>query len=227
MAVITGSNRGTGRAIAESLRDAQWQIASMNRTVLGARWLEEYGCDLSDPDDVVDKAQSIADKYDKVDAFVATAATRNLATVADLTVAAFNEALMVNLASIVHATRILLPSIRRAQGRIVVIGSHSGSYYFEGGTSYSATKAALKAFVETLLLEERANGVKTTLVSPGAIANFEWDHCPYKMTTESVARCVTSLITNTPEDVAVGEIEIRPANIPSPDVSGLERLRFI
>ncbi|NYH80155.1 NAD(P)-dependent dehydrogenase (short-subunit alcohol dehydrogenase family) [Actinopolyspora biskrensis] len=227
VAVVTGTNRATGNAIAHSLHEQDWSIVSVNRTLSSEDWMQQHKCEFTDADEVVSTARRISTENDEIHTFIATAVSRNLAPIADITADQYHESVMVNLTSVVLTIRELLPSIRRARGHIVVIGSHAGSRCFEGGTAYSTTKAALKALVETLLLEERQNGVTTTLVSPGAIANFDHDHSPYKMTTESVAHCVRTLITSTPEDVAVGEVEVRPANIPPPEVSGLDRLNFV
>lgn len=227
LAVITGSNRATGYAIAEALHAAGWRIISINRTPHGAGWLNEHHCDLADTEEVVHTTGRIRAEHDRIDAFIATSVSRGLSPVEDLGIEELDNAIRINFTSIVHSVRSLLPVLRRSHGQVVVIGSHAGSRFFEGGTAYSSTKAALKAFVETLLLEERPHGVRSTLVSPGAIANFDGDDCEYKMRTDSVARCVLALLTSIPDDAVVGEVEIRPARLPKPDKSGLDRLQHV
>jgi NAD(P)-dependent dehydrogenase (short-subunit alcohol dehydrogenase family) len=118
-----------------------------------------------------------------------------------------------------------LPAIRASAGSYVVMGSHAGIRFFEGGAAYSATKAALKALVETLLLEERAHGVRATLVNAGAIANRHGDDVPYKMSP--AAHWVGALVQDQARDLAVGEVEIRPARLPAPQVAGLAPLQHV
>lgn len=227
VAVITGSNRATGYAIAEALHADGWRLVSINRTLHGAEWLNEHRCDLADTREVMDVVRRISAEHDKIDAFIPTSASRGIAPIENLGVEELDNSIRVNFTSIVHSIRLLLPVLRRSRGQIVVIGSHAGSRFFEGGAAYSSTKAALKALVEILLLEERPNGVRSTLLSPGAIANFEWDNCQYKMRTDSVAQCVRTLLSSLPDDIAVGEVEIRPARLPNPEVSGLDRLQYL
>lgn len=227
VAVVTGTNRATGRAVAQELYELGWTVVSMNRTLSGEDWLHEYGCDLADLDAVARTAARIVTGYRFVHAFVAAAAVRNLSAVEQLPSETLEKTVKVNLISVVVTVRELLPALRRSRGSIIMIGSHSGSRFFEGGAAYSTSKAALKALAETLLLEERPNGVRTTLVSPGAISNFAGDNSPYKMTTHSVASCVRSLLTEIPRDTVVGEVEIRPARLPEPGISGLDRLQFV
>lgn len=78
-----------------------------------------------------------------------------------------------------------------------------------------------------LLLEERANGVRAVLVSPGAIANRDWDASPSKISTASFGSLVVDLVDRMPADLAVGEIEVRPAVLEQGPESGLARLQRV
>ncbi|WP_406334265.1 SDR family oxidoreductase [Streptomyces sp. NBC_00203] len=236
-ALVTGANRGSGLAIATALHEAGWRVLALNRTPAGLPWLRERVVDLGRPGEVaaaVDELLAeLADEDgggdgDGLDAVVANAVDRAFGTVATLSPAAWQRALDVNLTSAVALVQAALPRLRAgAGGRIVLMGSHAGSRYFEGGGSYCATKAALKALAEVLLLEEREHGVVTTLVSPGAIANLPGDSSEFKMSTESVGSTVRWLL-EAPADLAVGEIELRPARLPgSLPVTGLDRLQAV
>jgi NAD(P)-dependent dehydrogenase (short-subunit alcohol dehydrogenase family) len=224
VAVVTGANRGTGRAIAAELAGAGMQVWQLNRKPTGSS--TEVICDLSDPGRIAAAFAEVLEHTGRLDALVTNAVDRYFAPVIDLDLDRWNAALTVNLTSIVASVQQALPMLRRSGGSIVLMGSHAGTRFFEGGLSYCASKAALKAVCEVLLLEERPFGVRTTLVSPGAIANEDGDESPLKMTTASVARVVRDLILN-PSDVAVGEIELRPALLGPPVVAGLDRLQSV
>jgi 3-oxoacyl-[acyl-carrier protein] reductase len=227
VALVTGTNRGTGHAIAEELTRRGYALASLNRTLRGERWLRERRCDLADPAQITAAVDDVLGEHGRIDAVVANATERPLAGLAELSPAAWDRGIAVNLTAVFHLVRTTLPALRAAGGVFVAMGSHAGSRFFEGGAAYSAPKAALKALVETLLLEERRNGVRAALVSPGAIANLPGDTSPYKMTTASVARCVGAVIQDFPVDLVTGELEIRPARLPAPDVTGLDRLAHV
>jgi NAD(P)-dependent dehydrogenase (short-subunit alcohol dehydrogenase family) len=224
VAVVTGANRGTGRAIAAELAGAGMQVWELNRKSSGSP--TEIICDLAEPAEFAAAVAQVLERVDRLDALVTNAVDRYFAPVAEVDLRCWNAALTVNLTSIVAIVQQTLPLLRRSRGTIVLMGSHAGTRFFEGGLSYCATKAALKALCEVLLLEERPYGVRTSLVSPGAIANEDGDRSPMKMTTGSVAKVVRDLVLN-PYDVAVGEIELRPALLGPPVVAGLDRLQSV
>lgn len=225
--LVTGANRGTGRAVAEELHAAGWRVWSLGRTPPGLPWMGHVHCDLRHPRDVGPAVQRVAGLAGGVDAVVANGVERALGDLATLPLTHWQEALDVNLTSVIALIQAVLPQLRARGGRIVLMGSHAGTRFFEGGAAYCATKAALKAVTEVLLLEERRNGVGTTLVSPGAIANLPEDTSPLKMATASVAKAVRWVL-EAPGDTVVGEVELRPARLPDEvPVTGLDRLQAV
>jgi 3-oxoacyl-[acyl-carrier protein] reductase len=227
IALITGSNRGLGNGVARAFHRAGYRIVSLNRTLAGEDWLGEVHCDLARLDDIPRAMAEVRRDVARLDVCVLNAAVRRLATVAELNPLALQTSLAVNLGAPVLLAQACLPMVRAARGGFVVIGSHAATRYFEGGVAYSATKSGLKALVETLLLEERGNGVWATLVSPGAIANRAGDHAPTKMTTDAVGELVRRLAEDVPLGIAVGELEIRPAVLSASPTTGIERLQWV
>ncbi len=226
-ALVTGASRGTGLAIARELHRRGYRVGALNRTRLGEDWLHEYLCDLTEPDAVDAAVADVLRDFGRLDACVTSAVVRRLGRIEELAPHLWDESVAVNLTSVFRVVRATLPAIRASAGSYVIMGSHAGTRFFEGGAAYGATKAALKVLVETLLLEERAHGVRATLISAGAIANRHGDETPYKMTTRSVARCVGALVQQQPRDLVVGDLEIRPARLPEPQVAGIARLQHV
>lgn len=225
--LVTGANRGTGKAVAEELRAAGWRVWALGRTPVDLPGVENVHCDLGRPQDVGPAVQRLAASAGRLDAVVANGVERAMGDLATLPLERWQEAVDVNLTSVIALVQAALPQLRAHSGRIVLMGSHAGTRFFEGGAAYCATKAALKAIAEVLLLEERRNGVKTTLVSPGAIANLPGDTSPLKMTTSSVAKTVRWVL-EAPGDTVVGEVELRPARLPDRvPVTGLDRLQAV
>jgi 3-oxoacyl-[acyl-carrier protein] reductase len=222
--IITGSNRGTGRAIAEAFHEEGYEVASLNRTLDGAGWLGEIQCDLRDAGAVRAGVRQALETLGGVDVCVASAAVRRLTPVSELSDDDWADSLAVNLTSVFVLARETLPPLRKTGGRLVVIGSEAGTRPFEGGAAYCSTKAALKAFCDVLVMEELAHGVTTTLITPGSIRNRPKTLDEHKMDPASVASVVLGVV-DTPRDVLVGEIELRPTNpVPSPLV-GIDRLQ--
>ncbi|KUO09457.1 hypothetical protein AQJ58_24835 [Streptomyces sp. DSM 15324] len=225
--LVTGASRGTGRAVAEELHASGWRVHALSRTPTRLPWLHEVACDLRHPEQVSHAVDRIATAAGGLDAVVTGGVVRALGDVASLALDDWREAVDVNLTSVLALVQSALPHLRRGGGRIVLMGSHAGSRFFEGGAAYCMTKASLKALAEVLLLEERVHGVCTTLLSPGAIANLPGDDSPTKMATSSVAQAVRWAL-EAPDDTVVGELELRPARLPArPAVSGLDRLQAV
>ena len=61
----------------------------------------------------------------------------------------------------------------------------------------------------------------------GAIANRAGDLSATKMAPESVGRLIRILVDDCPADIAIGELEIRPARLDPPAVSGIARLQRV
>jgi len=227
VALLTGTNRGAGHGIAAALHAAGFRLISLNRTIRGCPWLGEIECDLSDATSIAAAMAKVADRADRLDVCVLNAAIRRLAPIGELRADDWLESVATNLTAPFLLTKATLPAVRKARGLYVFVGSHAATRFFEGGAAYCGTKAGLKALVEILLLEERAAGVRAVLVSPGAIANRPDDFSPAKISPESLGSMVTDLILRPPEDIVVGEIELRPAVLKDPPVAGISRLQSV
>ncbi|GAA2362873.1 hypothetical protein GCM10009854_48170 [Saccharopolyspora halophila] len=224
--VVTGANRGVGQAIATRIADAGYTVVALSRQPCPDVRVRHVACHLDDRASVEKACSALLEECDRIDAVVANSAVRSLGQVAELAPQDWDEAVEVNLSSTFTLIQRTLPLLRRCAGRIAVVGSHAGSHYFEGGAAYCATKAALKALVEVLLLEERPRGVRTTLLNPGGIANLPGDNSATKLTVQSVAEAVLWVLQS-PQDLVVGELEIRPSKLPDMPVTGFDRLKAV
>jgi NADP-dependent 3-hydroxy acid dehydrogenase YdfG len=114
--------------------------------------------------------------------------------------------------------------IRRRTGHVVVIGSITGRSAFVGATSYAATKAAVQAFTESLMLEVRDDGIKVSVVNPGAVnTGFSGKQVPrsgrddsasWKLDPKDVAEAVAAVI-ETPPNVLIHRMEVRTLTVPN------------
>ena len=118
-----------------------------------------------------------------------------------------------NFNALYHVTRALLPGmVERKHGHVVIVGSISGRSTFAGGAAYAATKHAVMAFAECLLLEVRDEGVKVSVVSPGGVATEFGGGDPaakrWALRPEDVAEAVAQVLS-TPPNVLIHRVEIR------------------
>lgn len=175
-AVITGASKGIGRAIALRLAPA-YDIVALARSEgelrsLGAAIADKGGrctaidVDLRDPAAIATALEGI-----HADVLVNNAGVMRRKAFIDLTPGDWAEMIDVNLNAIFHVTRALLPGmIARGAGHVVNISSIAGRSAMVGGTGYNATKHAVQALSECLMLEVRDYGVKVSVVMPGSVA---------------------------------------------------------
>ncbi len=124
--------------------------------------------------DVTDPEAVGAVRFDLLDGVVNNAGIAVAAPLEDLPVAELRRQLEVNVLGQLAVTKAVLPAIRKAGGRVVIVGSIGGrsALPFMGG--YAITKFALEAMADSLRLELAADGIEVALVEPGSIATPIW-----------------------------------------------------
>ncbi len=219
-AVITGASKGIGRAIALRLAP-QYEIVALARPSaaldsLGAEIAARGVSCTTRPVDLRDPA-AIARALDGVhaDVLVNNAGVMHRRPFVELTAAEWTEMMNVNVNAIYHVTHALLPGmIAQGRGHIINISSIAGRSSFLGGSGYTATKHAVQALSECLMLEVRQHGVKVSIVMPGSVATeltpggsaVEWALRP-----EYVAETVAHVLA-APEEALTFIVEVRAAN---------------
>ena len=175
-AVVTGASKGIGRATALRL-SPQYDIIALGRNEdelrsLGAEIAERggrctaIGVDLRDPAAIATALQGV-----HADVLVNNAGVLRKKAFIDLTPDEWAEMMDVNVNAIYHVTHAVLPGmIARGAGHIINVSSIAGRSIMLGGSGYNATKHAVQALSECLMLELRDYGVKVSVVMPGSVA---------------------------------------------------------
>lgn len=81
----------------------------------------------------------------------------------------------VNVTGVVAVTQAMLPALRRAAGRIVMMSSVSGLISYPLLGPYAASKHALEAISDALRLELASEGLAVTLIEPGEVRTPIWE----------------------------------------------------
>ncbi|HUP31797.1 MAG TPA: SDR family oxidoreductase [Gaiellaceae bacterium] len=180
-ALVTGGGRGIGAGIARELAGAGWHVTVTGRT---AAEVEEVAGELGG-----EAVAGDVSKREDVERMIAAAGPIDL-LVANAGITLWEESwetdpemwwrvLEVNVLGAYLTCRLALPGmIERGGGRIVITGS--GSSYLPGATSgaYSASKAAVGRFGETLAAQVAEHGVKVFVISPGLVRTAMTDMFP-------------------------------------------------
>jgi len=221
VALVTGASRGIGAAVARALAPGHdVLLGGRDQAALDALAAELPGSrawpvELTDPVAVAEAAAGI----ERLDVLVHSAGTGVLGTVADTPAAVWRRQFEVNVVAVAELTRLLLPALRAARGRVVLLNSGSGLTARAGWAPYAASKFALRAFADALRAEEAPHGVRVTSVHPGrtdtdmqrqvvAHEGGTYDPASY-LRPESVAGAVLLAVT-APPDAALTELVLRP-----------------
>ena len=180
VALVTGGNKGLGKAMARGLAEAGADvvIASRHGDELKAALAEildgtgrqgaYFVCDVSKRDDVKQLAKSALDAFGKVDVLVNNAGMNAPQAIDEVTDETWDRVVEVNLSSVMALTRELVPRMKaRKWGRVVHISSIMGQASKERRNVYSATKAALVGLAKASALDLGPFGVTVNCIAPG------------------------------------------------------------
>jgi short-subunit dehydrogenase len=175
-ALVTGANRGIGRAIVSELaqRGARVLAAVRERDTEHLKGVpvhatvEAVRLDLSSRASIEGCLAEIGAAAMRVDLLVNNAGAFDGGLVEDQDLDALYELSQVNLVAPMHLTRALLPTLKARNGKVVNNVSIAGYAVFPGSAVYGATKAGLAGFSDALRREVGDAGVSVLhLVTPG------------------------------------------------------------
>jgi NAD(P)-dependent dehydrogenase (short-subunit alcohol dehydrogenase family) len=165
-AVVTGAAGGIGFALCARLRADGFYVVGLDQhPVSGAD--EAVEVDLADHDAVAAVAADLAARH-RIGALVHNAAVQPLGGAGDIPVAAWVEALGVNVVACDILVGGLKEGLAAHEGAVVVVSSVHGRATTPGITAYATTKAALEGWVRAAALD-LAPRIRVNAVAPGAI----------------------------------------------------------
>jgi NAD(P)-dependent dehydrogenase (short-subunit alcohol dehydrogenase family) len=231
VAIVTGSTKGIGRAIAEvlSARGARVTISARSkvdvervaRELAGQASTNERSAlgvpaDVRKYEDCRRMVQQTADAFGRIDILVNNAGIGGFANVADMSPEHWDAIIETNLNSLFYCSHEVIPHLKRAGGGwIINIGSLAGKNAFPGGSAYNASKFGLIGFSEALMQEVRHDGIRVSYIMPGSVAT-EFDgmsrgSAEWKVQPQDIAEIVTDLLSFR---ALPSRVEVRPAKPP-------------
>ncbi len=182
-AVVTGSTSGIGLGIARALaaQGADVMIngfgeaagieavrAQLERTC-GVR-VRYSAADMARPGEIAAMIAEAEQAFGRVDILVNNAGIQHVAPVDEFPIDQWDAIIAVNLSSAFHATRAVLPGMkRRGWGRILNIASAHGLVASPYKSAYIAAKHGIVGFTKTVALEVARQGITCNAICPGYV----------------------------------------------------------
>ena len=233
--VITGASSGLGEAAARLL------AAQGASVVLGARRADRIqslageliakgGKAIAKTTDVTDRKQvkTLVDDavhaYGRIDVMINNAGLMPQSLLEHLKIDEWDRMIDVNIKGVLYGIAAALPYMKQQKaGHFINVSSVAGHKVGPGSAVYAATKHAVRALSEGLRQEVKPYNIRTTVISPGAVATELPDsatdpdaaerlkkfYSEFAIPADSFARAVAFAIEQ-PDDVDINEILFRP-----------------
>jgi NADP-dependent 3-hydroxy acid dehydrogenase YdfG len=232
--VITGASSGLGEATARLLS------AQGATVVLGARRVERLqslaaelngsGKALAVATDVTDRSQvqrlvdAAVQAYGRVDVMIHNAGVMPRAPLERRTIDDWERTIDINIKGVLYGIAAALPYMQAQKaGHMIFVSSVAGHKVSPENAVYAASKHAVRVIAEGLRQEVKPYNIRTTVISPGAVAtelpdsiteldiaaNIHKFYAEIAIPAESFARAVVFAMSQ-PEEVDINEILYRP-----------------
>lgn len=177
---ITGASSGIGEELAiqlaragaklilsarneEKLHDLQQKIENHNQHSV-------VPLDLANLSNLTELTSEILEIYGRIDILINNGGVSQRASANDTTMEVNRQLMEVNFFGNIALAKAVLPIFRaQGAGQFLVVSSIAGKFGFHLRSIYSASKAALVGYYESLAMEEAANGICVTIAFPGKI----------------------------------------------------------
>ena len=179
LALVTGASRGIGRAIAETLAGAGYDLVlTCSRTLpelsaLANSLEEKYGihctAQMADASDPFAMDQLFA-SLDHLDVLVNNAGISYIGLLTDMSVEEWQHIINTNLSSCFYTSRLAIPlMLQKHSGRIINISSMWGTVGASCEVAYSATKSGLNGLTRALAKELAPSNIQVNAIACGVI----------------------------------------------------------
>jgi NAD(P)-dependent dehydrogenase (short-subunit alcohol dehydrogenase family) len=208
VALVTGSTRGIGRAIAEGFVAAGAKVWFHGRQrEEGEALAQQYGghfcpADLADPVAVRNLAAALSAAENHLDILVNNAGMEVLMPIETLDMAMFDHIWQVNTRAAVELTALLLPLLKQASSASLInLTSIHESMPFPTNSAYSMAKSALAMFTRTMALELGSSGIRVNNLAPGAVETDLNRDSLDRIGMDNFARRIPLRRVGAPEDI--------------------------
>jgi 3-oxoacyl-[acyl-carrier protein] reductase len=194
VALVTGSSRGIGRAIALELakrgfsvvinndEKPEEKVEVMNEINKEGQQAIYIQADVSDPDQVEEMIKKILNDFCRIDVLVNNAGVVMDKKLENMSIEQWNRVISVNLTGTFNCTKSVIRYMKeQGGGRIINIASVVGEIGNFGQSNYAASKGGVIAFTKTVAKEYAKDGILVNAVAPGFINTKMVEGIPEKV----------------------------------------------
>jgi len=197
VALVCGSTRGIGRAVATALADEGAQVA------INGRSNAPFTADVSVPEQAIGLVERVAKQFGRLDILFCNAGGPSAGAFKDQPAEAWQKALELNLLSTVHLARAAVPIMTKAKwGRIICLTSIAAKQPLPGLILSTTARAGVLGFAKALADEVAKDGITVNSICPGFIATErveELQKAKPEMMKQMLAQIPMGRIGNTEE----------------------------
>ena len=224
VAIVTGSSKGIGCAIAKQLARAGASVVINSRSINEAQVVSDQigngssaiSADVGDPSACQQLINDTIKQFGHLDILVNNAGLGIIKPISEMTIEEWKNQINVNLSGVFYCSKAALPHlITTGDGFIINIASLASRNPFSGGTAYNASKFGVLGLTEAMMLDVRYDDVRVSIVMPGSVNTEFRDReqsltRTWKLEPEDCASAVMQLLSY-PREAHVSRIEMRPS----------------
>ena len=171
VALVTGASSGIGRAAAEALAAAGWRVFGASRREPARPGQFTFlPVDVREDSSVQECVRRVLQDAGRVDALVNCAGVVVAGSAEEMLPEETRDQIQTNLLGTMRMCRAVLPAMRRqSSGLLINVGSIAGLIGVPFQSAYSASKAGIEGYSESLQVEVRRFGIRVVVVDPGDI----------------------------------------------------------
>lgn len=235
--IIMGASSGIGEATSRLLAEKGAKLIIAARRLDRLKAIKKsfpkadihiQQADVTNYEDVKKVVDLAMDTYGRIDVLYNNAGIMPTAPIVEGRRDEWQQMLDINIMGVLNGIAAVVPIMaEQKSGQIIATDSVAGHVVYPDSAVYCGTKFAVRAIMEGLRQEQRENNIKSTIISPGAVAtelyktindkqvseNLHQAQKEWGLVPEDIASAVVFAI-DTPDRMAISDMIVRPTTQP-------------
>ncbi|MEA2073750.1 MAG: SDR family oxidoreductase [Campylobacterota bacterium] len=202
-AVVTGASSGIGKEITQRLLTLGYSVIGISRSItteiFNSPSFQAISCDLSNEKETLTLCETLKQK--EIHILVNTAGFGRFEPHEELNAKTITDMTFLNLTAPMLLTNATLRSLKKTEGYLININSIEAIRASKFAGVYSATKAGLRAFSDSLFEETRKSGLSITNINPDMTESAFYDELRFETSTKEDEKLLPSDIADAVEHI--------------------------